>query len=79
MFGQFNKNYSIILIQSLVMVIHWFHSGHIQFAALFYIGEKVGFISLSRSVMNAIVNDVLWKYCYGVEAGVFARSCCRLP
>ena len=67
MFGQFNKNDSIILIQSFGNV-HWFHSDHSQFAALFCIGETRGFISLSRSVVNGIVN-VLWKNCCGVPAG----------
>ena len=40
------------------------------------IREKRDFISLSRSVMNEIVN-ILWKYCCGVAAGVFARFSCR--
>ena len=61
---------------SIIRNVHWFHSGHNQCAALLYIREKRGFISLSRSVMNEIVN-VLWKYCCGVAAGVFARFSCR--
>ena len=67
--GQFHKNDSIIPTKL-------FHSGHNQFTALFCIGEKRGFISLSRSVMNGIVN-VMWKYCCGVAARVLARYSCR--
>ena len=57
-FVQFNKNNSraIILIQLIIGNVHWVHSGHNHFAALFCIGEKRDFILLSRSVMNGIVN-----------------------
>ena len=48
--------------------VHWFHSGHNHCAALLYIREKRGFISLSRSVMKCSVE---------VAAGVFARFRCR--
>ena len=46
---------------------------HTLFSALV---KERGFISLSRSVINGIVN-VLWKYCWGVAARVFARYSCR--
>ena len=74
MFGQLNINDSIIQIQPLVGPnAHWFHSDHNQCAALFCIGEQRGFISLSRSVMNGLVN-VMWKYRCGAPAGVFVES-----
>ena len=73
MFGQLNKNDSIILIQSLVMFI-----GSIQiinnlllFSALV---KQRGLISLSRSVMNGIIN-VLWKYCCRVNVGGVRGIC----
>ena len=71
MFGQFNKNDSIILIQSLVMFMCSIQTitNVLLFSA---IGEKTGFISLSRSVMNGIVN-VLWKYYCCLPAGVFVE------
>ena len=71
-FGQFDKNDSVrvIQIQSLVMFI-----GSIQVITFMHL-RKRGSISLSRSVMNEIVN-VLLKYCCGVAAGVFARFSCR--
>ena len=40
---------------SIIRNVQWFNSGHKQCVALSCIREKRGFVSLSRSVMNEIV------------------------